>query len=149
MEELANVLSETGSFYSAQQSLGLVQAVALHEIETIVRLAQSLESALMVDVTSSDISLIFEAPDTVFDAARMANEFGSDGPSVSGRRDRIAGTTEVGVLKSRSDGVGKRRHVQVLLKAKVVLRKDVVGGEDVAPTEEVGGRHRFWSDSAR
>ena len=117
--------------------LGLVQAVALNGIETIIRLAQSLESALMVDVTSSDMSLLFEAPDTLFDAAKMTNEFESDGPC--GGRDRIAGTTEVGVVKSRSDGVGKSRPMQVLLKTKVVLRKDVAGGGDVVLMEEDGG----------
>ena len=83
----------------------------------------------MVDVTSSDMALLFEAPDTVFDAARMANEFGSDGPSVPGRRDRILGTTEVGVRKSISGGTGKSRRTQILLKTKVVLRKDVVGDD--------------------
>lgn len=79
----------------------------------------------MVEVTSSDMSLLFETPGTVFDEASMTNEFGSDGPSVPGRRERISGTTEVGVVKSVSEGAGKSRRKQVLLKARVVLRKDV------------------------
>ena len=128
MEPLARVLSDTGSFYSAQQSLEFVQVVVLKGIETIIQLAQSLESAFMVDVTSSDMSLLFEAPDTAFDDARMINEFGSGGPFVPGRQDRILGTTEVGVGKSIS-GPGKGRHTQILLKTKVVLRNDVVGDE--------------------
>lgn len=126
MERLAKVLNDTGSFSSTQQSLELVQIVALKGIETIIQLAQFLESAFMVDVTSSDMSLLFEAPDTVFDDARMIDEFGSGGPFVPGRQDRIVGTTEVGVGKSIS-GAGKSRRTQILLKTKVVLRKDVVG----------------------
>ena len=38
----------------------------------------------MVDVTSSNMAILFEAPDTVFDQARMANEFESDSPSKPG-----------------------------------------------------------------
>jgi hypothetical protein len=129
VERLAKVLNDTGSFSSIQQSLELVRAVALKGIETIIQLAQSLESAFMVDVTSSDISLLFEAPDTVFDEARMIDEFRSGGPHVPGRQDRIVGTTEVGVGKSVSGG-GKNRRTQILLKTKVVLRKDVVGDEE-------------------
>lgn len=128
MEQLANVLNDTGSFSSTQQSLELVQVVALEGIEAIVRLAQRLEYAFMVEVTSSDISLLFEAPDTVFDEARMANEFGSDGPPTGpGRRDTIVGTTEVGVGKMISEGTGKSRRKEILLRTKVVLKKDVVG----------------------
>ena len=49
----------------------------------------------MVDVTSGDMTLLFEALDTVFDEAKMTNEFGSDS-AMSGGRDMVAGTTEVG-----------------------------------------------------
>ena len=80
----------------------------------------------MLEVTSSDLSLLFEAPNTVFDGARMTNEFGSDISSPLGSRDRIVGTTEVGVGKSTSGRAGKSRQMKVLLKAKVVLEKDVV-----------------------
>jgi len=125
---LAKVLNDTGSFSSTQQSLELVRVVALKGIETIIQLAQSLESAFMVDVTSSDMSLLFEAPDTVFDNARMTSEFGSGGPFVLGRQDRIVGTTEVGVGKSISSA-GKGRRTQILLKTKVVLKKDVAGDD--------------------
>ena len=79
----------------------------------------------MVDVLSSDVTLLFEAPDTVFDEARMTNEFGSDSVSVPGGRDRIAGTTEVGVVKSVHGGPGGNRRVEILLKTKVVLENDV------------------------
>ena len=81
----------------------------------------------MVDITSGDMTLLFEAPDTVFDEARMTNEFGSDRASVSGGLDRIAGTTEVGVEKNTRGGPGGNRRVEMLLKSKVVLEKGVVG----------------------
>ena len=108
---------------SAQQSIELVQVVALQEIGEIIQLCLRLESAFMVEVTSSDLSLLFEARNTVFDSARMTNEFGS---APLGSRDRIVGTTEVGVGKSTSGKAGKGRQMKVLLKAKVVLEKDVV-----------------------
>jgi hypothetical protein len=100
--------------------------VALRGIETIIRLCLRLEFAFMVEVTSSDLTLLFEAPDTVFDATRMTNEFGSDDTSTPGRRDRVAGTTEVGVGKSVCGRKGECRSVDILLKTKVVLEKDVV-----------------------
>ena len=98
--------------------------MALKGIETIDRLALRLEFAFMVEVTSSDMSLLVGTPHTVFDKARMANEFGSDEASTPGRRDKIAGTTEVGVGKNVYGGEG--RGMEVLLRAKVVLEKDVV-----------------------
>ena len=79
----------------------------------------------MVDIMSSDMTLLFEAPDTVFDEARMANEFGSDSVSAPGGRDRVAGTTEVGVAKSVLGGPGGNRRVEILLKTKVVLENDL------------------------
>ena len=125
VEQLARVLDETGSFSSTQKSLEFVQEVALKRIESMIRIAQRLEAAFMVDVTSSDMSLLFEAQDVVFDEARMTNEFGSDSVFRPGRGDRIAGTTEVGVGKSVRGPDGSRR-AEILLKAKVVLEKDVV-----------------------
>ena len=49
----------------------------------------------------------FKASNTVFDGARTINEFGSDSFSALGSRDRIVGTTEVGVGKSTSGRAGK------------------------------------------
>ena len=124
--QLANVLDETGSFSSTQQSFELVKAVALEGIESIVRLALRLESVFMVEVASSDMALISETPGTAFDNARMINEFGSS--AAPWGRDGIAGTIEVGVWKSVREGVGKSRHAEILLKTKVVLEKDVMIG---------------------
>ena len=126
MEELAGLLVETGSFPSPEKSLKFVKTVALEGIEAMIQTAQRLETAFMVDVTSSDMSLVYESPDTPFDEAKMINEFGSKSASKSGKRDRIAGTTEVGVEK-RICGQGKTGRAETLLKAKVVLEKDVVG----------------------
>lgn len=64
-----------------------MNTVALREIEKIDRLALRLESAFMVEITSSDMSLLFETPHTAFDGARMIDEFGSDEASTPGRRD--------------------------------------------------------------
>jgi len=75
----------------------------------------------MVEVTSSDMSLLFEAPGTEFDGARMIDEF------ESGRRDKVVGVTEVGVKKSVCRGPGEGRRVEILLKTKVVLEEDVMG----------------------
>ena len=123
---MARVLDETGSFSSTQKSLEFVQEVALKRIESMIRIAQRLEAAFMVDVTSSDMTLLFEAQDVVFDEARMTNEFGSDSVFRPGRGDRIAGTTEVGVVKSVRGGPDGSRRAEILLKTKVVLEKDVV-----------------------
>ena len=124
--QLANVLYETGSFSSAQESLELVKAVALEGIETIIRLALHLESVFMVDVTSSDMFLLSETPGTRFEDARMDDEFGSNCASAPGKCDMIVGTTEVGVGKSVFGRVGESRRTEILLKTNVVLEKDVV-----------------------
>ena len=124
---VADVLRITGSFSSSQRSFDFVKTVALRGIETIDRLAVRLESAFMVEVTSSDMSLLFETPYTVFNKARMIDEFGSDGVSTPGRRDKVAGTAEVGVAKSVCGRRGEGRRMEVLLKPKVVLEKDVTG----------------------
>ena len=77
----------------------------------------------MVDVTSSNMSLLHENPGNEFDDTKMTNEFGSGSASRPGKRYRIAGTAEVGVMKSICGGPG----AEILLKPKVVLEKDVVG----------------------
>ena len=107
--------------------MDFVNKVGLKGIETIDRLALRLEFAFMVEVTSSDMSLLFEAPRVLFDEARMTDEFSPDSASTAGRQDKVAGTTEVGVGKSVSGGPGKGRRVDVLLKVKVVLEKDIAG----------------------
>ena len=81
----------------------------------------------MVEITSSDMALLSEASGAKFDGARMTDEYGSDGGPTLGKRGRIAGTTEVGVGKSVSEGAGKGRREEILLKTKVVLEKDVIG----------------------
>ena len=126
-ERLANALDQTGSFSSTQHSLKFVETVSLEGIESAIRLALRLKSVFMSEVTSSDMTLLFEAPGAVFDEARMANEYGSDSRSTPRKRNRIAGTTEVGVGKSISEGAGKGRRTEILLKTKVVLEKDVIG----------------------
>ena len=92
----------------------------------MIKLAQRLELAFMVEVTSSDMFLLFEATDTIFDDTKMTNEFESSDGSTPGKRDKIVGTTEVGVGKSISDGAGKGRRTEILLRPKVVLEKDAV-----------------------
>ena len=75
----------------------------------------------MVDVTSSNMALLFEAPDTVFDEARMTNEFGSDSVSRPGGGE-IGSRAE----KSACGGPGGILRAEILLKAKVALEKNTV-----------------------
>ena len=94
MGALADVLGETGSFSSKQQSLDFVKAAALEGIESIIRLVLRLESVFLVDVPPSDMSLVFEKPGTIFDGTGMTDEFESEGTPVNlGGRDRAAGVT--------------------------------------------------------
>ena len=79
----------------------------------------------MVDIANSDTWLLFEGPRTIFDGTRMAREFESDEPSARWRQDKVAGTTEVGVEKSVCGLQGEGRRTEILLKAKVVLEKDL------------------------
>jgi len=79
---------------------------------------------------SSDMILLFEAPGAVFDDMRMTDEFGSDGTPTPEGQDKIAGTTEVGVLKSVCGGPGGSQRTRVQLKTKVVLEKDVTEDEE-------------------
>jgi len=127
VEYVGDVLWVTGSFPSSQRSSDFVKNVALKGIEAITQLALRLESAFMVEVTSSDMSLLFERPRTVFDRTRMINEFGSDTVSTTSSRGEIAGTIELGVGKSVGGKRGEGRRTEVLLRAKVVLEKDVAG----------------------
>ena len=80
----------------------------------------------MVDIMSSNMALLFEAPNTVFNEERMTNEFESDSSFEPG--DRIAGTTGVGVEKRICGGLDETGSAEILLKPKVVLERDVVGG---------------------
>ena len=125
-DQLAKVLDETGSFQSSEQLSKFVQTAARERIEEMIRTAQRLEKAFMVDVTSCDMSLIFHYPDVLFEDAKMANEFGADSAAEPGK-EVVAGTTEVGVRKIVWKKPGEPRHVEILLKPKVVLERDVVG----------------------
>ena len=126
-DQLAKVLNETGSFQSPEQLTNFVQASARERIEEMIRTAQRLEKVFMVDVTSCDMSLIFHDSDVLFEDAKMTNEFGADSAAEPGKKEGVAGTTEVGVQKSVCKKPGEPRHVEILLKPKVVLERDVVG----------------------
>jgi hypothetical protein len=122
---IANILWITGMFSSKQHSFDFVKGTVHDRIETIDRLAVRLESVFMVDITSSDMRLIYETTFTEFDDTRMVDEFESGGGSTPKGQDKVVVTTEVGVEKS----VGRRGqppHTQVLSKSKVVLEKDLV-----------------------
>ena len=130
-EELAKELHGTKSFKSPRHSVEFVQNVALDGIKSIIQLALRLDSVFKMDITSSDMSLLFETRGTPFDDARMTSEYGSDGVPTPGKQDekswqyRIAGTTEVGVGKRICEG--KNRRTVILLKTNVVLNTDVAG----------------------
>ena len=100
--------------------------MALEGIESIIRHAQRSELAFKVEVTSSDMTLLFEASGTKFDEARMFNVYGSNDARTLGSRNRIAGTTEVGVGKSVCGGPDESPRKEILLKIKVVLEKDIL-----------------------
>lgn len=94
-------------------------------METVNRLALRLDSAFMVEITSSDMYLLYEAPRTTFDHARMTEECEPDGASTPRGQDMVAGTTEVGIQKCVCGRQGEDMRTQVLLKAKVVLEQDL------------------------
>jgi len=79
----------------------------------------------MVDIVHSDIWLLFEGPRTVFDDTRMAKECESGEASTHWRQDKVAATTEVGVEKSVRGLQGEGRRTEIMLKAKVVLERDL------------------------
>ena len=101
--------------------------MALEGIESIIQLAIRLEFAFLVEVTSSEVFLLYGIPGTRFDDVTMTDEFGSGSTYTHGRQDEVAGTTEVGVGKSICGKTGEDRRMGILLKTKVVLEKDVVG----------------------
>ena len=126
VHHLADVFWITGSFPSTQDSFDFVKAKAFNGIETVNRLAARLESLFMADITSSDMCLLFETPRTDFEDTRMAREYESSEAFIPGRQNKVAGTTEVGVERSVYGARGEGRRTEVLLKAKVVLEKDLV-----------------------
>jgi hypothetical protein len=80
----------------------------------------------MEDIMSCDMNLLCEHPCAEFDDTIMTREVESDKTPTPKGRDKVAGTTEVGVEKSVCLGRGRDRHTQVLLKTKVVLEKDLI-----------------------
>lgn len=125
IRQVADILWLTGSFPSTQHSFDFVKAKASNGIETIGQLVLRLGVISTVDILSSDMCLLFESPCTVFNDARMAKEIGFDGTPTSGERDIVAGTTELGVERSVCEGQGVGRRMEILLKTKVVLEKDL------------------------
>lgn len=129
VNNVAQILWLTGSFSSIESSVDFVTKVASGGLETIGRLAIRLESAFMVDISSSDMYLLFGTPCTEFDDATMAREFEPDKAFASGsRKDKVAGTTEVGVEKILYGRKDEGTRMDVLLKAKVVVDGDLVLG---------------------
>ena len=126
MQSVANILWITGSFQSTQHSFDFVRAKASNRIGVISQLAHRLESVFMVDVKSSDMYLLFECPRTPFNNNRMTREFESAESSSIQARDKVAGTTEVGVGKSVCGG-GVELRMEILLRAKVILENDLEG----------------------
>ena len=120
-----NVLWITGSFASMEDSLTFVKAKASNGIEIINRLALRLESMFMADITSTDMYLLFEAAGTPFDDTRMSKEFWSNQLSTSRRRDKVAGTTGVGVARASCGERGEAQRMKYMSKAKVVLESDL------------------------
>ena len=116
----------TGSFRTGERSLDFVKTKASKGVAIIERLALRLESIFTQDILPCDVCLLYEAPCSVFDAGRMTREIESDDAPTPRGQDKVAGTTEVGLEKSVSLGRGKGRRTQILLKAKVVLEKDLV-----------------------
>ena len=128
---IADVLSITGSFQSTQEAFDFVKAKVGNRVGTINRLATRLERAFMVEITSSDMRLLFEAPCTAFDEKKMSKGRDKDF-TLGGQVMKVVGTTEVGVettvYEKRGEGLpGEGGCTTVLLKVKVVLEKDVAG----------------------
>jgi hypothetical protein len=94
-----------------------------------------------MEVKSSNMHLLFEAPVTGFDDARMANAFGPDRASIpEGKIElRASGTMGVDVGESVCEGSGNGRRVEVLLKTKVVFGKEVVGWSKIESGGGGGG----------
>ena len=82
----------------------------------------------MVDITPCDMFLLFGTPSTVFDERKMTEEF-EDGPPARHLRDKVAGTTEVGVWKTVGGRQDQGQRTEVLLKARVVLERDLIAVE--------------------
>jgi hypothetical protein len=122
---VADALWLTGSFPSTQHSFDFVKEKVPNGIEAIDRLALRLESIFMVDITSGDMRLLFEAPGTVFDDMRMAKGTEPYETFAPGGKDVVVGTTEVGVERSVGEGQGEDQRTEVLLKTKVVLKGDL------------------------
>lgn len=78
----------------------------------------------MVDITSTDLCLLFEWPHADFDKRKMINVSDPDESLARRRQAKVAGTIAVGVRKSVGGRHGTTRHTVVLLKAKVVLERN-------------------------
>ena len=69
----------------------------------------------MVDVTSSDVSLLFEAPNAMFDGMGWLTSWGLMVSAFLGKQDSILGKTEVGLGKAYMRGPGEIRPPKILL----------------------------------
>ena len=130
VEHVGYVFWITGSFETAQAASEFVKKKAFNKIETIHRLAVRLESVFMVDITSCDMYLLCETPRAAFNSRRMTNEFESDKSSPHQTRDRVAGTTEVGVGRCVGKKRGDSTCMDILSKVKVVLEKDLASDSE-------------------
>ena len=91
----------------------------------MIQLAMRLGSVLVLEIAFSDMTPLYEVPGTRSDDTRISNEYGSDGGPTPSGQEIVAGTTEVRFAKRVSEEAGKGHRVELLLKTKVVLEREV------------------------
>lgn len=90
----------------------------------------------MVNIISSDVYLLYGSAGTEFDDTRMEKEFECGESSSRQRQYKVVGMTEVGVGKFSRKRTRDSPHMEVMLKAKVVLEQDFIDSR----TDTEGGR---------
>ena len=123
MGDLARVLTATRSFSSFSEAMEFVRDSASSDVKAIVEATLQFDDTIKTKIASCDMSVYIVPPGTVFDDARMVDEFRQGKAKEGEGRRVVVGTTEIGLLQKLGN-VEK-----VLRKPKVILEEDLVAPE--------------------
>jgi hypothetical protein len=123
MGDLARILTATRSFSNFSEGMGFVRDSASGDVKAIVETTLRFDDTIKTMIASCDMSIYIVPPGTVFDDARMVDEFRQGRAKEGEERRVVVGTTEIGLLQ-KSGNVEK-----VLQKPKVILEENLVAPE--------------------
>ena len=123
MGDLARILTATRSFSNFSEAMEFVRESSGSDVKAIVEATLQFDDTIKTKIASCDMSVYIVPPGTVFDDARMVDEFRQDKAKEGEERRIVVGTTEIGLLQK----LGKVE--KVLRRPKVILEENLVAPE--------------------